>query len=47
MAGKCEVCGKTKSFGHNVSHSKRRTNRAFMPNVHRKRLVVDGVAVRL
>ncbi|MCC2629353.1 MAG: Ribosomal family, partial [Thermomicrobiales bacterium] len=24
MAGKCEVCGKTTKFGHNVSFSKRR-----------------------
>jgi large subunit ribosomal protein L28 len=42
MAGSCEVCGKTKSFGHNVSHSKRRTNRDFKPNVHRKKLLIDG-----
>ena len=42
MAGACEICGKTKSFGHNVSHSKRRTNRDFRPNVHRKRLQIDG-----
>lgn len=47
MAGKCEVCGKTKSFGHNVSHSKRRTNRAFEANIHRKRLIVNGQSVRL
>lgn len=47
VAGKCEVCGKTKSFGHNVSHSKRRTNRAFEPNIHRKRLVLNGEPVRL
>jgi large subunit ribosomal protein L28 len=47
MAGKCDVCGKTKSFGHNVSHSKRRTNRDFRPNVQRKRLVMNGEMVRL
>lgn len=47
MAGKCDVCGKTKSFGHNVSHSKRRTNRAFKPNVHRKHLLIDGVMKRV
>jgi large subunit ribosomal protein L28 len=46
MAG-CQVCGKTKTFGHNVSFSKRRTNRDFKPNVQKKRLVVDGVEVRL
>jgi large subunit ribosomal protein L28 len=47
MAGRCMVCGKTTTFGHNVSHSKRRTNRAFRPNVQRKRLVIDGKSVRL
>jgi large subunit ribosomal protein L28 len=47
MSGVCEVCGKTKSFGHNVSFSKRRTNRAFRPNIQRKRLTIDGVPVRL
>ncbi|MCC6945518.1 MAG: 50S ribosomal protein L28, partial [Thermomicrobiales bacterium] len=38
----CEICGKTKSFGHNVSHSKRRTNRTFSANVQNRRVVVDG-----
>lgn len=47
MAGKCEVCNKTKTFGKNVSFSKRRTNRDFKPNVHRKRLIVNGVSTRL
>lgn len=47
MASKCDVCGKTKTFGHNVSFSKRRTNRDFRPNVHKKRIVVNGVGLRL
>jgi len=47
MAGKCDVCGKAKTFGHNVSFSKRRTNRDFRPNVQKKRFVVDGVGVRV
>jgi large subunit ribosomal protein L28 len=44
VSGKCDVCGKTTAFGHNVSHSKRRTNRMFKPNVQRKTIVVNGVA---
>jgi len=44
---RCMICGKTRSFGHNVSHSKRRTNRDFKPNVHRKRLMLGGQLVRL
>ena len=47
MAGQCQVCGKTTTFGHNVSFSKRRTNRKFKATVHRKRLTVDGTQVRL
>lgn len=47
VAGVCEVCGKTKSFGHNVSHSKRRTNRDFRANIQRKRIVVNGSLVRV
>ena len=47
MAGKCDVCGKAKTFGNNVSFSKRRTSRDFKPNVQRKRIVVNGVGVRL
>lgn len=47
MSGQCSVCGKTKTFGHNVSFSKRRTNRDFRPNVHRKRLMMKGEMVRI
>ena len=47
MAGHCDLCGKTKTFGHNVSFSKRRTNRSFAPNVQRKKLWVDGIEIRL
>jgi large subunit ribosomal protein L28 len=42
VAGHCDVCGKTVSFGHNVSHSKRRTNRMFRPNVQRKTMLING-----
>ena len=34
-------------YGHNVSHSKRRTNRRFMPNVHSRRLSINGQRVRV
>jgi large subunit ribosomal protein L28 len=42
LAGKCELCGKTPGFGHNVSHSKRRTNRMWMPNIQKKTLLLKG-----
>ena len=47
MSGKCEVCGKTSVFGHNVSFSKRRTNRMFRPNVQSKVMTINGVAKRV
>ena len=47
MAGTCQVCGKTTTFGHNVSFSKRRTNRRFKANVQRKRLTIGGIEVRV
>ena len=39
---KCDICGKTPQFGHNVSHSKRHTNRRWTPNIHPVTLNVDG-----
>ena len=44
---KCEICGKTKQFGHNVSHSKRRTNRCWKPNVHQASIMKDGRKTRV
>ena len=43
----CEVCAKGSMSGHNVSHSNRKTNRIWAPNVQRVRIVVDGQAKRL
>jgi len=42
MAFKCDNCGKSRSMGHRVSHAKNRSNHAFMPNIQRKRIMVDG-----
>jgi large subunit ribosomal protein L28 len=42
MAGVCELCGKTLSFGHNVSFSKHRTNRVFRPNIQKTHVMVNG-----
>ena len=39
---KCEICGKGPDFGHNVSHSKRATNRMFKPNIQKHTLYVEG-----
>jgi len=47
VAARCDICGKTTAFGHNVSHSKRRTNREFRVNVHRKQVLVGGEVRRM
>ena len=39
---KCEICGKGVTFGIKVSHSHRRTNRTWKPNVKRVKAVVNG-----
>ncbi len=40
---KCEACGKDVAFGIKVSHSHRRSNRTFKPNVQRVKVVLNGV----
>lgn len=49
MSKICAISGRKPSFGHNVSHSKRRTNRRFNPNVQTKRIFIPelGHAVRI
>ena len=42
MAQRCAICGKGPQYGHNVSHSKVRTKRRFMPNLHKARVTIDG-----
>ena len=39
---KCSVCGKGVTFGQNVSHSNRKTNRMWKPNIRRVKAVVNG-----
>ena len=39
---KCEICGKAVQFGHAVSHSNRKTNRTWKPNIRRVKAVVNG-----
>ncbi len=47
MASKCDLTGKGKQFGHNVSFSLRRTKRTFKPNLQKKPFVVDGQKVTM
>lgn len=47
MASKCELTGKGKQFGHNVSFSLRRTKRVFKPNLQKKTFLVDGQKITM
>ena len=37
MSAHCQVTGRKPSFGKSVSHSHRRTNRRWNPNIQRRR----------
>lgn len=39
---KCSICDKGVSFGIRVSHSHRRSNRMWKPNVKRVKAMVNG-----
>jgi large subunit ribosomal protein L28 len=43
---KCEVCGKSVQFGHNVSHSNKKTRKIWKPNVKLLRVLENGRVLR-
>ena len=47
MAGKCDICGKGPQFGHNVSHSKHRTKRRWIPNIRKVTIREGNRVVRM
>ena len=44
---KCELTGKGKQYGNNVSFSLRRTKKVWKPNLQVKTLTVEGRKVRV
>lgn len=44
---RCELTGKGKQYGHNVSFSQRRTQKVWKPNLQNKTLIIDGKKVRM
>lgn len=38
----CEISGKGKMYGHNVSFSQRKTRKVFKPNIQKKTIIVNG-----
>lgn len=43
----CDITGKGKQFGNNVSFSQRHTKKVWEPNLQKKTLVIDGKKVTL
>ena len=43
----CELTGKGKMYGHNVSFSQRKTRKVFKPNIQKKTIIVDGQKVKV
>ncbi len=43
MSRVCELTGKAVMSGHKVSHSERKTNRKFLPNLHMVTLISDAL----
>jgi large subunit ribosomal protein L28 len=41
VAKVCEVCGKRRSVGNNVSHANNKTKRTWQPNLQKVRCLVD------
>ena len=42
MSKVCAICGKGKTFEHNVSHSNRKTNRPVNANLQKVSMEVNG-----
>jgi large subunit ribosomal protein L28 len=44
---KCDILGKGKQYGNNVSFSQRHTKRVWKPNLQTKTINIDGRKVKL
>jgi large subunit ribosomal protein L28 len=43
----CDITGKGKQYGNNVSFSQRHTKKVWKPNLQSKTVVIDGKKVKL
>ncbi|HEX8444297.1 MAG TPA: 50S ribosomal protein L28 [Allosphingosinicella sp.] len=43
MSRICELTGKTRQVGHNVSHANNKTKRTFLPNLQNVTLISDSL----
>ncbi len=47
MSRRCSVTGTGSQFGHKVSHSNRKTNTRFLPNLQHVSLVSEALGTRI
>lgn len=47
MARICDLCGKRRQAGNNVSHAKNRTKRTFRPNLQRVRALIGKTVKKI
>ncbi len=43
----CDITGKGRQYGNNVSFSQRHTKKAWNPNLQKKTIIVDGKKLTL
>jgi large subunit ribosomal protein L28 len=46
MARVCEMCGKGKQIGYNVSHANNKTKKQWLPNLQSVTIVKDGTSTK-
>ena len=44
---KCDITGKGKQYGNNVSFSQRHTKKVWESNLQKKTIIVDGKKIKL
>lgn len=42
MARVCDICGKRREVGNNVSHAHNKTRRVWQPNLQKVHALIDG-----
>jgi large subunit ribosomal protein L28 len=42
MSRVCDICGKGKQIGYNVSHANNKTKKEWLPNLQTVKIVKDG-----
>jgi large subunit ribosomal protein L28 len=46
MSYRCTICDKSPSAGKSISHSRRTTNRRFLPNLQKVKINLSGTVRR-